>query len=71
MNNTETKKETAIDAFIEKNQNALEKLEIIKTALNNHMGTNPDDINWANVGDLGYINEQLDNILGFIGPVAE
>jgi hypothetical protein len=41
-----------------------ERLEAIETALTDRVG--PDDVNWGLVGSLGYVNEQLGEIVSFL-----
>ena len=58
---------TAIDRSIELTVENTEMLEKLTNYIGNHMDSNPDEINWCNVGDAGHVNEQLKNIVNFLG----
>lgn len=53
------KNEKALQAFMENMSDAKTLFEKLQAHINDHMGINPDDINWGHVGDIGYIVEKL------------
>lgn len=52
----------AVAAYIAKQQAVVAKLEKLLAAANDHFGTNPDTLTWANVGDLARIECVLNEI---------
>ena len=59
--------EKAIDRFIGLTAENTKMLEKLTSHMEDHMETNPDNINWANVGDAGRVNEGLKDITEFLG----
>jgi hypothetical protein len=54
----------AIQAWMARYGEALEKIELIHEYMNGYTGTvNPDDVSWAHVGTLGAIVQALDNVM--------
>lgn len=41
-------------------------LNRIQSLSDNHFDTAPDDVNWADVGSLGYVASQLKEITNFL-----
>ena len=62
--------EKALNAYIKKTERARELARRILAGLDDHIGDNPDAINWAHVGDANHVVESLSEISGFMG-VAE
>ena len=58
---------TALDRFIELTIENINMIEKLTNYIGNHMDTNPDEINWCNVGDAGHVNEELKDIVTFLG----
>ena len=58
---------TPLSAFLSAITDADNALDEIKAHLNNHLGTNPDDLHWGNVGTAQEIAARLNEILEFIG----
>jgi hypothetical protein len=59
-------------SFNEGYENANNKLERIKTALDDFQSEFENDPrNWGYSGSMGHVNELLDEILGFLGIVKE
>ena len=59
--------EKAIDRFMELTAENTKILEKLTNYITNNMDTNPDDINWCGVGDAGHVNEELKDIVSFLG----
>lgn len=57
----------ALDRFVEKKISADEKIKTILDYVANHCDTNPDDVNWSHVGDMDRLNNNLDEIMDFLG----
>jgi hypothetical protein len=58
-NNT---KQTALDAYLQKNARIAEMIERLKSASDDHFYNDPDNINWNHVGDLGMIETSLQEL---------
>ena len=44
-----------------------EAIDQLRQRLDNHMDCiNPDTVNWGHVGDLNYVMDSLDEIIGFL-----
>ncbi len=53
--------------YHEQRREAERKLKNIKCMLNAHRANASDGLNYGHVGDLVYVNEQLDIITAFLG----
>lgn len=51
--------EKALQAFMVNIEEISDRLVELKAFTDNHMETNPDDINWGDVGSAGYMLEKL------------
>ena len=58
-------KPTALNAFIAKKVEIDSMLARLQALSDNHFDTAPDEVNWADVGTLGHIAEQLKEITAF------
>ena len=54
--------EKALNTFIAKISEAQERLMEIQAYLNNHKAVKPVDVNWGNVGSMGYLLQELTEI---------
>ena len=59
-----TNQQNAEKAYQEKQTNIAKLIESVQRKLKKDT---QDDINWASVGSLGYVEEQLNNINEFLG----
>lgn len=67
-------KATSIDAFIARKAEIDAMLARLQALSDNHFDTAPDELNWADVGSLGHVAEQLKEITDFLfgeGEYAE
>jgi len=64
-------KQTALDAYFARTAAIHAKLERLQQLADDHFGHNPDAINWGHVGDLGRVEEGLDELLAIFGGDAE
>lgn len=64
--------QSAQDAFNLKFKEFEEKLDIVKLAVNNMKEDYQSNLrNWGYAGSMGYVNEQLDDILAHLGQYVE
>jgi len=54
-----SQKQDPVDAYITKSANVQAMLKRLSDTAADHFDTNPDEINWGNVGDIGDIEEKL------------
>lgn len=59
-------KQNPLNPFLEAISNIDDLLTILKAHCDNHFDTEPDKVNWANVGQANYIKEQLQQVLDFV-----
>lgn len=55
----ERNNEEALNAFIGEIGWSLEILDRLKSHLLDHMGTNPDDVTWGDVGTAAHVRKEL------------
>lgn len=60
--------DAALTAFMLRTAQARAHLEALTTYVDDHAGVLPEDVDWANVGDMAHVAEQLKDIVEFIGP---
>ena len=46
-------------AFVQSLTECKVLLDALRERLDNHLGTHPESVNWGDVGDANYIQEQL------------
>ena len=56
-----------LDSFISERGIALEILNKITAHITHHCNISPEDINYSHDGSIHYVNEQLSNIMEFLG----
>lgn len=60
---------TALDTYIQRMPTILDKIEALRQLANDHFGHDPEAIHWGHVGDLGRVDQALDDLLAiFEGP---
>jgi len=60
-----TNQEKALAAFVNRTQACRDLLAKIASHMDDHMGVDPDEGNWANVGDAAHIQMLLEQICDF------
>ena len=61
---------TALDAYLARTAAIHAKLERLQQLAGDHFGHDPDAIHWGHVGDLGRVDQALDDLLAiFDGQV--
>lgn len=64
-----TTKPTALDTYLQRLPTILDKIEALQQLANDHFGHDPEAIHWGHVGDLGRVDQALDDLLAiFEGP---
>jgi hypothetical protein len=61
----------ALAAFVTRKAEIDAMLERLAGLSDDHFGVAPDDVNWAHVGDLGYVIERLRQASDFIFQEGE
>lgn len=62
---------TAIDAYLARAAAIHIKLARLQQLADDHFGHNPDSIHWGHVGDLGRVDQALDELLAIFDGEAE
>jgi len=60
-------KQTALDAHLARTAAIHAKLGRLQQLADDHFGHNPDAIHWGHVGDLGWAEAELDELLAIFG----
>lgn len=60
-------KNDPMPAFLDRIESARATVTAIQTHLDEHLGVDPDRVNWANVGDAGWLLEQLTQACEHLG----
>lgn len=64
-----TTQQTSLDAYLQRLPMIRDKIEALKKLADDHFGHDPDTIHWGHVGDLGRVDQALDDLLAiFEGP---
>ena len=58
-----TTQPTALDTYLQRLPMILDKIEALRQLADNHFGHDPDAIHWGHVGDLGRVDQALDDLL--------
>ena len=64
-------KTTAIDTYLARTAAIHAKLERLQQLADNHFGHDPDAIHWGHVGDLGRVDQALDDLLAIFDGQAK
>ena len=64
-------KPTALDIYLARTAAIHAKLERLQQLADDHSGHDPDAIHWGHVGDLGRVEEGLDELLAIFGGDGE
>ena len=66
-----TANDQALAAFVTRKAEIDAMLERLAGLSDDHFGVAPDDVNWAHVGDLGYVIEKLREASDFLFQEGE
>jgi hypothetical protein len=64
-------KPTALDAYLARTAAIHAKLERLQQHADDHFGHDPDAIHWGHVGDLGRVDQALDDLLAIFDGQAK
>ena len=67
-----TTQSTALDTYLQRLPLILDKIQAARQlASNGHFDHKPDAINWGHVGDLGRVEQALDDLLAIFDAQAK
>ena len=58
-----TTQPTALDTYLQRLPMILDKIDVLRQLADDHFGHDPDAIHWDHVGDLGRVDQALDDLL--------
>ncbi|MFY3385225.1 hypothetical protein [Paracidovorax sp. MALMAid1276] len=58
-----TTQPTPLDTYLQRLPMILDKIEALQQLANDHFGHDPDAIHWGHVGDIGRVDQALDDLL--------
>ena len=61
----------ALDTYLQRLPLILDKIEALRQLADDHFGHQPDAIHWGHVGDLGRVDQALDDLLAIFDGEAE
>lgn len=61
----------ALDTYLQRLPMILDKIEVLQQLAANHFGHDPVAIHWGHVGDLGRVDQALDDLLAIFDDEAE
>ncbi len=64
-------KTTAIDTYLARTAAIHIKLARLRQLADDHFGNDPDAIHWGHVGDLGRVDQALDDLLAIFDDQAK
>ena len=62
---------TALDTYLQGLPMILDKIEALRQLADDHFGHDPDAIHWGHVGDLGWVDQALDDLLAIFDGQAK
>lgn len=66
-----TTQPNALDTYLQRLPMILDKIEALRQLADDHIGHQPDAIHWRHVGDLGRVDQALDDLLAIFDGEAE
>ncbi len=61
----------ALDEYVKVIHEMSSKLAALTQYADNHGNVNPDDVHWGYVGTINHVNEELTNLINFLGIVPQ
>jgi len=58
-----TTQPTALDTYLQHLPMIRDKIEALRQLADDHFGHDPDAVHWGHVGDLGRVDQALDDLL--------
>lgn len=62
---------TALATYLQRLPMILDKIEALRQLTDGHFGHHPDAIHWGHVGDLGRVDQALDDLLAIFDGQAK
>lgn len=62
---------TAIDTYLQRLPLILDKIDALRQLAGDHFGHDPDTLHWGHVGDLGRVDQALDDLLAIFDAEAK
>ncbi|MBN8443252.1 MAG: hypothetical protein J0M28_16365 [Thauera sp.] len=66
-----TTQPTALDTYLQRLPLILDRIEALRQLADDHFGHDPDAIHWGHVGDLGGVDQALDDLLAVFDGQAK
>ena len=66
-----TNQPTALDTYLQRLPMIHDKIDALRQLADDHFGHQPDAIHWGHVGDLGRVDQALDDLLAIFDGEAE
>lgn len=66
-----TTQPTALETYLQRLPMILDKIETLRQLADDHFGHDPDAIHWGHVGDLGRVDQALDDLLAIFDGQAK
>jgi len=66
-----TTQPTALDTYLQRLPMILDKIEALRQLANEHFAHAPEAIHWGHVGDLGRVEQALDDLLAIFDSQAK
>ena len=66
-----TAQSTALDNYLQRLPMILDKVEALRQLADDHFGHDPDAIHWGHVGDLGRVDQALNDLLAIFDGQTE
>jgi hypothetical protein len=66
-----TTQPTALDTYLQRMPIIRDKIEALRQLADDHFGHDPEVIHWGHVGDLGRVNQALDDLLAIFDGQAK
>ncbi len=66
-----TTQPTALDTYLQRLPMILDKIEALRQLADDHFGHDPEAIHWGHVGDLGRVEQALDDLLAIFDGQAK
>ena len=65
-----TTQPNALDTYLQRLPMILDKIDVLRQLADDHFGHDPDAIHWGHVGDLGRVDQALDDLLAIFDSQA-
>jgi hypothetical protein len=66
-----TTQPAALEIYLQRLPMILDKIEALRQLADDHFGHDPDAIHWGHIGDLGRVDQALDDLLAIFDGQAK